>query len=176
MGYCIFCKIIRGVITGGNMIRTAILSDSSQIAYVLTETWKTAYKGLIDPDYLKKLNQDFFTNIMMQNITLEREKIFVFEIDGKVAGFISGKDNHSLFEVIGLYVYPDYQGNGIGRKLLEQIKQYAKSQNCTELLIKILDGAKNNSFYLGNGLIRKRVFALEIDGKEYDGIEFMEKI
>lgn len=158
------------------MIRTAILSDSSQIAYVLTETWKTAYRGLIDYEYLQKLNQDFFTNKMIQNITLEREKIFVFEVDGKVTGFISGRAVHESFEVIGFYVYPDYQGNGIGKKLLEQIKQYAKSQSCTEIIIKTLKGAKNNSFYKDNGLMKRRDFVLNIDGKEYDGIEFMDTL
>jgi len=155
------------------MIRTADIGDSSEIAHVITETWKTAYVGIIHEEYPHKMEVNFFKKIIEKNITFEREIIYVYEIDKQIVGFISGrKIDISSFEVIGFYVLPAHQGKGLGQTLFNKIREHSKSINCSLIRLKTLHGARNNSFYEKNGLQNKKNIALELDGNVYDGIEY----
>ena len=135
------------------MIREALITDSNQIADIIVKAWQNAYEGIIDPEYPKSMSVNKFIDIFSNNITLKTETVFVYEKDKKVIGFISGiivkKEYDS--EVIGLYIDPEFQGKGIGSKLLKKIKKYFSSNNCSSMIIWTLEGAKNNSFYEKHG-------------------------
>ncbi len=76
-------------------------------------------------------------------------KFLVYELDGKVVGFIAGtikktdekEKSESLLkqegEVVELYLDPKYRSVGIGSKLMDEIEQYFKEQNCEAIFIDV---------------------------------------
>ena len=107
---------------------------------------------------------------MLDDATNMNGKVFVAEEEGAVVGFIQGviiehkkgedeicdlSHNPSKEGWIGLfYVRPEYRGKGIGQDLLDEMKKYFKSQNCTDIRLLVLsDNAHAIEVYEKNGFI-----------------------
>jgi len=156
------------------MLREATINDVNAIAGIIVNSWQYAYEGIIDPNYPQTLSKEKFINIFNCNIQNNLEKIFVYEINSIVLGFISGKLKSGSYdsEVIGLYVHPDYKGKGIGSKLFKKIKSYFKKNNCKNIIIWTLINAKNNQFYKKHGGVAKEEKEIAIGNRNYSGIGF----
>jgi GNAT superfamily N-acetyltransferase len=160
------------------MLRKAEIKDSESIAKIIVETWKTAYAGIVDPEYSSNLKVDFFTKIMERNIGENLETIFVDAQENVIRGFISGvkTDSPQRYEIKGFYILPNYQGKGIGKALLNEIIEYAESKGYSEIYLETLKGARNNKFYTKQGFSMNKEFTLPIGNKSYSGISFTRKI
>lgn len=148
------------------MIRKAIKEDSYSIAKLIVESWQTAYRGLIDDNYLNTLSIPdrvigWEKNILSQN---KNNHIYVYEEDNKILGVIRfGKpdDESSNYnsEIHVLYVEPSLKRFGIGTKLFNFAKTYFVKQNTTNMIIWCL---KNNlpsiKFYekMGGSIVSSR--------------------
>lgn len=130
------------------MIRKAVKEDSYNIAKLIVESWQTAYKGLIDDNYLNNLSVSdrvigWERNILNQN---EDNHIYVYEEDNKILGVIRfGKPDEESSnynsEIHVLYVEPSLKRNGIGTNLFNFAKNYFIEKNTTNMIIWCL---KNN--------------------------------
>ena len=111
------------------MIRKANINDVESIVFIMLPAYKDAFKEIIDNDILE--NKTIEIQIGKLNKTFYEWLYFVFEEDGVIKGVVSGKiyDNNSC-EIIQLYVGIEYQGNNIGKKLLEYMKLFFKEKNC----------------------------------------------
>lgn len=99
---------------------------------------------------------------------LSENKIFVAEVKGKIIGFVSLLTVNTLHyygvwvDLIG--VDPDYQGKGIGKKLLSRAKEYGMEKG-----VQMMSGliAKNNlpsqkAFQKENFTILEKDFVLAV--------------
>ena len=130
------------------MIRRAIKEDSYNIAKLIVESWQTAYKGLINDNYLNNLSvsdriTNWENNILNQN---ENNNIYVYEEDNKILGVIrfgtpDDKSSNYNSEIHVLYVEPTLKRKGIGTKLFNFAKNYFIEKNTTNMIIWCL---KNN--------------------------------
>lgn len=130
------------------MIRRAIKEDSYSIAKLIVSGWQTAYKGLIDDNYLNNLSVSdriagWENNILHQN---KNSHIYVYEEDNKILGVIRfGKPTDESLkynsEIHVLYVEPSLKRKGIGTKLFDFAKNYFININTTDMIIWCL---KNN--------------------------------
>ena len=157
------------------MIRNAELKDAESISLIIVKAWQNAYRGIINPDFPRSMTTDKFVSIMTDNITNKKEKVFVYEEENIIKGFVSGKLIHDKYdcETVGLYISPEYQQQGIGKMLLDEIKNYFKNKNCKTMIIWTLQDAENNSFYKKqNGKISEGK-ELEIGNRVYPGIGFV---
>ena len=157
------------------MIRKAEAKDAESIAKVIVEAWQSAYTGIIDPDFPGSMKTNKFVSIMENNISNNLETIFVYEEDDKIKGFISGKKSDGKYdcETVGLYIIPEYQNQGTGKSLLDEMKNYFKSKSCKTMIIWTLLNAKNNVFYQKNGGEVLEEKDLEIGDKIYSGVGFV---
>ena len=114
------------------MIRRAKSNDALQIASLNVRGWQTAYKGLIDDDFLNSLDineagKGWEEKIASQN---EENHYFVYEDNNQILGVIRfGKpddtyNNKYNAEIHVLYVEPDLKRKGIGTKLFNYAKRY----------------------------------------------------
>ncbi|MDE5414269.1 GNAT family N-acetyltransferase [Alkalihalobacterium chitinilyticum] len=102
-------------------IREMLHDDTKQVQEVAKKTWNATYEGIIPLEVQDDfLNAAYNDERMKQR--LERSFLFVAEFDGRVVGFANFspvRDNGKV-ELAAIYLYPEYQGKGIGSALLQQ--------------------------------------------------------
>ncbi|WP_444920117.1 N-acetyltransferase [Microbulbifer sp. CnH-101-G] len=79
----------------------------------------------------------------MRNIYIPNSETYIYEIQSKVTGFYSLVDN----TLAALFVDPEFQGQGIGKQLLE----HAKSQRSPLNLTVYKENVSSYQFYLSQG-------------------------
>jgi aminoglycoside 6'-N-acetyltransferase I len=78
-------------------------------------------------------------------------RIFVAEIEGKIAGFIiitkeiyNGKINYIIEELV---VSADYQGKGVGTELINRMEKIGKKEGVSSIILYASTKAKAYKFY-----------------------------
>ena len=107
---------------------------------------------------------------MLDDVENMNGKVFVAEENNQVIGFIQGviikhkKGDDEIYDLshnpskdgwIGLlFVEPEYRGSGVGRELLDKMKNYFKSRGCTSVRLLVLsDNTHAVSVYKKNGFL-----------------------
>ena len=145
------------------------------MAALTVEAWQTAYTGVLDPAYLSTRKVEEYTARFQEILSPGGQKVLIGEVDGQVAGFISAillSEGGYDGEVMGLYVHPHYQGQGIGRKLLEAIFAYFQANGCHHAIIWTLLGVANNEFYQKMGGVAEQEKEEELGGRKYRMVGF----
>jgi ribosomal protein S18 acetylase RimI-like enzyme len=159
------------------MIRQANANDLEIMAKITTNAWKINYKGIIDDDYLEKRTVENFIKTRKETQWIENKNIntFLYEEKNIIKGFVSGYKNNGKYdcEIQGLYVGVEYQGKGIGTKLLDYMKKYFKDDGCKNMIIWTIQNLKNNIFYKRHGGKIKEEKEFDFGGKKYSGIGFV---
>ena len=103
-------------------VRTAIPGDAAAIAEIHVETWRDAYAGLLPDHVLLGMSEVRHAAQWRQHMARDRVKVAVDSRHGLVGFGSAGRARNGRLpydgEVYTLYVGPDFQGRGIGSKLL----------------------------------------------------------
>jgi ribosomal protein S18 acetylase RimI-like enzyme len=67
---------------------------------------------------------------------LERDEIYVAELDGQLAGFVSLRKNESILKITELAIAPQFQNKGFARELLSYVRELAGSRGVKELWVR----------------------------------------
>lgn len=94
---------------------------------------------------------------------LERETVFVAELDGAPAGYVAVERTGKAMRVDQLFVSPEHEAEGVGRQLLEHAEGYAISLGalCLQVVVSSRD-RRARDFYLGRGFVSAGEDLLEI--------------
>ena len=85
---------------------------------------------------------------------LERETVFVAELDGAPAGYVAVEWAHEAMRVDQLFVSPEHEAEGVGRQLFEHAEGYAISEGALALQVVVSSGDRRAlEFYLGRGFV-----------------------
>ena len=108
----------------GGFVRRAVPEDAPAIAAVQVTTWRDAYAGILSAEFLDAVKVDEFAERWRGRLVApaDRSFVLVFELEGRVRGFVAGglsRDGDEGGEVYAIYVNPDCQSRGAGAKLLE---------------------------------------------------------
>ncbi len=79
----------------------------------------------------------------MRNIYIPASDVFVFEKNSKIVGFYAIHEDN----LAALFVAPEFQGQGIGKQLLE----HAKNRRLTLTLLVYKENITSYQFYLSQG-------------------------
>lgn len=106
-------------------VESAAPDDAVGIAHVRNRTWLATYPnketGVTKEDILAK---NFESEDQVQRwrkaieSTTGNRRLWVAKDGGLVVGYSQGKKGATENEIMGLYVLPEYQGKGLGGKLL----------------------------------------------------------
>ena len=131
--------------------------DAFEWYTLLDEVWHDAY-GHIFPqevfdgrDYAREERANGFEDKYVG----ERKIAYVAECDGKIVGLMFGTldTDYECFkngyaDLTALYVYPEYQGKGIGTALRDIFTDWAKAKNADKYVIGVLkDNTKARKVY-----------------------------
>ena len=112
------------------MIRKAVKSDCRSLAALSSEVWLNTYcADGIRPETSQYVLSNFTEKKFKELLTLPEYKILVFTQDPYIRGYalINLKSyfekEKNGFEIQRLYVHSPFQGQGVGRDLLHEIKR-----------------------------------------------------
>lgn len=125
------------------IIRKASIYDSIGITKVYCETWKSAYRGIIDQEFLDNMNFEKQKRFFM-NMLSKESLIYVAESKiGEIVGFsipeVTRDDsNNNRGIVSSIYVLDRYQGEGVGYGLIEKAVQALLKSDIKTMIVWIL--------------------------------------
>ena len=151
------------------LIRRALPADAAAITRVRVATWKSAYAGLVPAAFLDDMHSDDPIAVARMTARVAPDaptRGFVAAVDGAVVGFVTAgperdhprahpaRELHpQRAEVFAVYVLPQHQGRGIGRRLLDTAGGWLRRTGATEYVLWVLDGnVAARDFYARHGL------------------------
>jgi GNAT superfamily N-acetyltransferase len=94
---------------------------------------------------------------------LERETVFVAEVDGDPAGYVAVERAEEAMRVDQLFVSPEHEAEGVGRQLFEHAEGYAISEGALALQVVVSGGDRRAlDFYRGRGFVEAGENLLEL--------------
>jgi GNAT superfamily N-acetyltransferase len=94
---------------------------------------------------------------------LERETVFVAEVDGDPAGYVAVERAEEAMRVDQLFVSPEHEAEGVGRQLFEHAEGYAISEGALALQVVVSGGDRRAlDFYRGRGFVKAGENLLEL--------------
>lgn len=160
-------------------IRQATPVDATEIAKVHVLTWQDSYRGLIEADYLEKMNVGESESKWLKRLSEAKDLVLVAEVGGKLVGFVHGRKSDgengvAEAELCAVYVLKEFQHQGVGRLLFEELVQQMKKSGFHSMNLWVL--AKNEvakAFYMAMGAkLGKEKKSKKIGDKEYTVVEY----
>jgi len=146
-------------------VRRAKRDDASAIGRVHVETWQAAYAGIL-PDAMLVGMSDVRQSAWWSRVLAdpgEARGVFVaddeemgvvgFGSSGPARDLPEGLDGREVRvgEVYTLYVEPDFQNRGLGRRLLDALFRQLKADRCDTAVLWMLAENPTRFFYEGLG-------------------------
>ncbi len=113
--------------TTTQVIRAARRSDATGIAEVHDAAWRESYRGIIRGNALEKMIEARGPAWWERSLDA-RHPMLVLDFSGSVAGYVSfgrSRNRSERFpsQIYELYLKPEFQGIGFGRKLFNAARQ-----------------------------------------------------
>ncbi len=144
-------------------LRAARPADAAAIARVHVETWRATYAGIVPDAYLVAMTeskQALQWNNAIRSVVAPEAVLVAESSDlpgGRIVGFGScgrARQRPGAGEVFTLYVAPDWQGRGIGRRLLHGLLAKLERGGLNEALVWELSDNPARFFYEAMGARR----------------------
>lgn len=163
------------------IVREARPYDAPGVARVHVDTWRAAYRGQVDDDYLDNLDYDRAERTGPAAIARgEGRGTFMFvavDESDRVNGFaVGGPARDRLAGMTGelhaLYVSPTCQKGGVGRMLVESVAQRLHDQGHGSMIVWTLIRNPARGFYerLGGGYLATG--RIDIGGVDYEKVAY----
>jgi len=130
-------------------IRLATLDDVATISKMYEDFF--AFHAGLQPDYYNAAQEH--GKYPEYIINSEKDDLIIAEIDGKIAGFTHVLEDktepydcivqYKFAVCVDLYTFPTYRKMGVGTKLINAIKEWAKKRNLTYIELKVLAENEN---------------------------------
>ena len=142
-----------------DIIYRQIREDDGYNWYTLLDTvWRDAYSNIFPKevfDARDEHREERARGFSGEKFLGERKTAYVAECEGKLVGMMFGTldSDYELFKIdyadlVVLYIDPDFQGKGIGRKLKDIFVEWAKEKNADKYVIGVLkDNTKARKVY-----------------------------
>ncbi len=94
---------------------------------------------------------------------LERETVFVAEVEGTPAGYVALEPEEARVRVDQLFVSPEHEAEGVGRQLLDYAEGYAIYAGAAKLRVIVsAEDERAVRFYRGRGFVPAEPNVLEL--------------
>ncbi|MGB9308789.1 MAG: N-acetyltransferase family protein [Mycobacterium sp.] len=138
-------------------VRPAFAEDALGVAHVHVRSWQSAYRGLIDQDYLDSLEPE----VWARRYTFGRRGLqpsTLVAVDGAtICGLVTTglcREQYlpNFGELLAIYVDPEHLGTGVGRLLIAAARERLRRVGVTSAALWVLDGnARARRFYERDG-------------------------
>lgn len=134
-------------------VRIAQDKDINQISSVLATSWKTAYRGLVNDDYLDSLQSDHWLYFLASGLHDGTLFAMVVEDNQKIFGAaILSWEADGAANLLSFYLLPEYIGQGYGHVFFHGIEEELKQRNVCKCRLDVLEHNKRAiRFYVSHG-------------------------
>jgi ribosomal protein S18 acetylase RimI-like enzyme len=159
-------------------IRQATAADATGIARVDVETWRSAYAGLLPNATLVGMSvrrrAATWSGLLLRGAG---DTIVAADPQAGIVGFGTcgrrrERGSDLAGEIFTLYVAPDFQGEGLGRRLLLGLFARLLGVNLPSAIVWVLRDNPSRFFYerLGGRLVGRRV--LDVGGAKVEAVAY----
>lgn len=145
-------------------IRNMDYTDINEVQRIAKVSWNATYEGIIPLKVQDNFLKSAYNDEQMK-LRLEHSVIYVAEVEGQVVGFAnySPVRDGGKVELAAIYLYPDFQGLGIGTALLK--RAVTELAGLKEIYINVeKDNTIGMNFYKAKGFEIVEEFDDNFDG------------
>lgn len=147
-------------------ISEAGLSDIKTIQEITNITWPITYGEILSKEQLDYMLGLFYSDEALTKQIENKEQLFYLISDTEsTIGFI-GIEHHykngAITKIHKIYLLPETQGKGIGKKVIDEIAKMALVNNSTTLVLNVNRFNSALSFYKKIGFEIKETIDIEI--------------
>ena len=150
-------------------IRIATVDDIENVLSLEEQLFNLYVKAR--PDWIDGNKRPHNYEYMKKCIEGDNGKIFIAEDDRNIIGccitFLDDIKNHHYYVdmknvyIESLYIDEKYRRKGIGRILFEEVKKYAKEQNCKSIELEVWEFNESAKKFYENLGMKRRTYQLE---------------
>ncbi|WP_377891176.1 GNAT family N-acetyltransferase [Alkalihalobacillus sp. R86527] len=134
-------------------IRKAVVEDSTDIARVHVNSWRTTYQGIVPSLFLDSLDMKVREARWKKGLEAGNSIFVAVNDKNEIVGFANGGKNRSEDlpydgELYAIYLLESAHRKGAGKKLLCNVAQELKNDGCHSMLVWVLNGNPADQFYL----------------------------
>ena len=123
-------------------ISEAALSDIKQIQNIVHITWPITYGEILSKEQLDYMLDLFYSDEALLDQYNKKEQLFymIYEDQTDNIGFIGIEHNYmgkAVTKIHKIYLLPETQGKGIGKKVIDEIGILALKNNSKTLLLNV---------------------------------------
>lgn len=137
-----------------------------ELAYII---WPVAYGEILSKEQLDYMLDLIYTIESLEKQVDKKHVFLLVEDDNQFIGFASYElnfENSNKTKIQKLYVLPEIQGKGIGKNLINYIKQIAIDNKNSGLILNVNRFNKAKEFYLNYGFEITKEIKIDI-GNNY---------
>jgi len=150
----------------------ASVPDLVYVREIALETWPKTFSNILTPDQIAYMLDWMYHSEALKSQVLDKKHVFLLaKENGKYLGFCSYEIHCKeaiKTKIHKIYILPDTQGKGIGKKLIEAVRQIAKENGDSHLFLNVnkhnraaIDFYEHIGFYeaykevidIGNGFV-----------------------
>ncbi|UTN02496.1 GNAT family N-acetyltransferase [Flavobacterium bizetiae] len=151
-------------------ITAATINDIKQIQNIVNITWPITYGEILSKEQLDYMLGLFYsTEALNEQYNKKIQLFYMIDEDETNIGFIGIEHNYNgeaITKIHKIYLLPETQGKGIGKKVIDEIGKLALENNSKALLLNVNRFNSALGFYKKIGFEVKEEVDIEI-GNSY---------
>ena len=149
-------------------IVAATEDDLDAVASLAGIVWRRHYPGIITDEQIEYMLANGYSRTVLSTfISDEGSGLELARVGDRLIGFVAYRRNDAPDELKleKLYIHQDYQGRGVGSRLIDKIESAGRAQRCSTLVLNV---NKNNVHairaYEKNGFAIREAIVVDIGG------------
>jgi ribosomal protein S18 acetylase RimI-like enzyme len=149
-------------------IVAATEDDLDAVASLAGVVWRQHYPGIITHEQIEYMLANGYSRPVLSTfISGDGSGLELARVGDRLIGFAAYRRNDAPDElkVEKLYIHQDYQGHGVGSRLIDKIEREGRAQGCSTLVLNV---NKNNvraiRAYEKNGFAIREATVVDIGG------------
>ncbi|MBU0695495.1 MAG: GNAT family N-acetyltransferase [Bacteroidetes bacterium] len=134
-------------------IREAGIDDIPTIHELAHQIWWPTYQGIISDTQITFMLENIYSELSLKKQLEEGNTFLLLCSNQEAKGFaaFSKTDIDKTYKLQKIYLHPDQQGRGTGRKLIEAVEDAVKKLGADHLILNVQRDNKARFFYEKNG-------------------------